>query len=65
MNGNRYVIEFRNGSYFKGPRPDSGGTLAQAMRFNQERHARAYVEHRAPWVWFNGGMIMLAPGRVP
>lgn len=32
---NRYVIEFRSGSFFRGP--------------------------RAPWAWFNGAMVMIAP----
>ena len=61
---NRYVIEFRNGSFFKGPRPDRGGTLAQAMRFNQKRHAEAYVDRKAPWVWFNGGMVCTVESRL-
>lgn len=59
----KFVIEFRNGSFFKGPRPDRGGTLAQAMRFDQARHAEAYADRRAPWVWFNGGMVCTVASR--
>lgn len=61
MNGNRYVIEFRSGSFFKCPRPDRGGTIAQAMRFNQAKHAAVYLDRKASWAWFNGAMVMLAP----
>ncbi len=58
---NRYVVEFRNGSYFRGPRSDRGGTLSEAMRFNQERHANQYIDKRAEWAWVNGTMITKAP----
>lgn len=57
---NPYVIEFRNGSFFRGPRADRGGTLGQAMRFNQARHATQYLDRHAKWAWFNGAMVMLA-----
>lgn len=57
---NPYVIEFRNGSFFRGPRADRGGTLGQAMRFNQAKHAVAYLARRAEWAWLNGAMVMLA-----
>lgn len=60
---NRYVIEFRSGSFFRGPRSDRGGTIGEAMRFNQRRHAEAYVDRRVPWVWFNGGMICTVDSR--
>lgn len=56
----RYVIEFRNGSYFRGPGSDHGGSLGEAMRFDQERHARQYVDRTCRWVWFNGGMVTKA-----
>lgn len=59
----KFVIEFRSGSFFKGPRPARGGTLAQAMRFDQERHAEQYVQRKAPWVWMNGGMICTVASR--
>jgi len=52
-----YVIEFRSGSFFRGPRSDRGGTLGQAMWFNQAKHAEAYANRKAPWVWLNGGMV--------
>lgn len=61
MSQNRYVVEFRNGSFFKGARPDRGGTIGQAMRFNQAKHAAQYLDRKAPWAWFNGAMVMLAP----
>lgn len=54
----RFVVEFRSGSFFRGPRADRGGTLGEARRFDQRRHAEAYIDRRAPWVWFNGAMIV-------
>jgi len=61
---NRYVIEFRNGSFFRGPKSPRGGTIGEAMRFNQRRHAEQYVDKRANWVWFNGGMVCTVDSRL-
>lgn len=63
MSRGRFVVEFRNGSFFRGPRADRGGTLGEAMRFNQERHATQYIDRKARWAWFHGAMVMLAPER--
>lgn len=58
MRQNEFVVEFRNGSYFRGPRSRTGGTLGQAMRFDQVKHAEAYVDNMAPWAWSNGAAII-------
>lgn len=60
-NQNPFVVEFRSGSLFRGPRSDRGGTIGQAMRFNQEQHARQYLDTRAEWAWFNGACILERP----
>lgn len=62
MSGNRFVVEFRNGSFFRGPRSGRGGTLGEAMRFNQEKHAHQYLNRKARWAWFNGATVMPIPG---
>lgn len=53
-----FVVELRNGSLFRGPRSDRGGTLGEAMRFQQAKHATEYIDARAPWVWFSGACVM-------
>lgn len=53
-----FVIEFRNGSLFRGPSSDHGGTLGEAMRFQQTKHARAYLDRHASWAWFNGACVL-------
>lgn len=53
----KFVIEFRNGSYFRSPKADRGGTLEQAMRFDSEEEANSYADYNVPWVWLNGGMV--------
>lgn len=60
MRQNKFVVEFRNGSYFRGARSRAGGTLGQAMRFNQAKHAEVYVYCRAPWAWINGAAVIEA-----
>lgn len=57
MSRGPFVVEFRSGSFFRGPRSDRGGTLAQAMRFNQAKHAAQYLDRKAEWAWFNGAMV--------
>lgn len=61
---NRYVVEFRNGSFFRGPKSDHGGTLGEAMRFNQAKHASQYIDKRAHWAWFNGAMVCTVESRL-
>lgn len=56
-----FVIEFRNGSLFRGPRSSHGGAMGEAMRFQQEKHATAYINRRAPWAWFHGAMVVRVP----
>jgi hypothetical protein len=56
-----FVVEFRNGSLFRGPRSDRGGTLGEALRFQQRKHAEAFVNRKEPWAWFNGAMLIRAP----
>jgi hypothetical protein len=58
MARHEFVVEFRNGSLFRGPRADCGGTLGEAMRFQQAKHARQYLDRKANWAWFNGAMII-------
>lgn len=62
-NDNWYVVEFRSGSFFKGAKPDRGGTLAQAMRFQQARHATAYIDRKAEWAWMNVAMVCTIASR--
>ena len=61
---NRYVIEFRNGSFFVDPAADHGGPLDKAMLFDSEEAAREYVDREVPWVWFNGGMVCTVESRL-
>ena len=53
-----FVVEFRSGSLFCGPGSDRGGSLGEAMRFQQRRHAEAYIKRRAPWAWSHGACAM-------
>lgn len=55
-----FVVELRSGSFFRGPRSDRGGTIGEAMRFQQAAHAAQYLDRKASWAWFNGAMIMRA-----
>lgn len=52
-----YVIEFRNGSYFRNLDADNGGTIEQARRFNSHRDASAFADLHQ-WIWMNGGMVV-------
>ncbi len=54
----KFVVEFRSGSLFRGPRSASGGTLGEAMRFQQAKHATAYIDRHAQWAWFNGACVI-------
>lgn len=60
-NQNPFVVEFRSGSFFRGPRSVRGGSLGEAMRFNQEKHAREYLDERAVLAWHNGACILERP----
>lgn len=57
MSRGRFVVEFRSGTFFRGPLAGSGGTLGEAMRFQQAKHAEQYLDRNASWAWFNGGMV--------
>lgn len=54
----KYVLEFRSGSYFVDVDADRGGPLSKAARFDSQESATAWFESHAPWVWFNGGMVV-------
>jgi len=60
-NQNPFVVEFRSGSFFRGPSSDRGGPLSEAMRFNQHKHAEQYLNRYAGWAWLNGACVLEKP----
>ena len=58
----KWVIEFRNGSFFQSLEADHGGPLATAQKFDSLEKAEELM-NRHPWIYANGGMAMPAPAR--
>lgn len=50
-----YVIEFRNGTYFKDSESDNGTTSNKAKKFGTKEECDIIMRDN-PWILFNGGM---------
>lgn len=53
---NKYVIEFRNGSYFRDLESQHGCSIKDAMRFETKEEAQTFTREN-DWILFNGGMV--------
>ena len=53
----RYVIEFRNGAFFRDFEADRGCPLSEARRFDTKEAAEQYMQRYA-WILFQGGMVV-------
>ena len=53
----RYVIEFRNGSFFRDLAAEHGCSITEARRFKMKEQAECYMR-RHEWILFNGGMVV-------
>lgn len=59
---NKWVIEFRNGSFFQSLEADHGGPLETAQKFDSKEEAEELMNQN-PWIYMNGGMAITMPRR--
>jgi hypothetical protein len=52
-----YLIEFRNGSFFRSLDAERSCDEQQARRFSSKEEAEGFMS-RHPWILFNGGMVV-------
>lgn len=55
----RYIIEFRNGSFFQNLNDDNGGKRETAKQFASKKKAETFMR-KHEWIRFNGGMVVPA-----
>ena len=56
----KYIIEFRNGSYFKDLQSQIGCDAIAAKRFETKEECEELMD-KHDWILFNGGMIVPEP----
>ena len=56
----KWVIEFRNGSFFKDLEADHGTSLDKAKRFDTKAECTQFMDAHQ-WIYWNGGMAMKDP----
>lgn len=57
MKSAKWVIEFRNGSFFQNLEEDHGGTKESAQKFDSEKAAQTFMDTHQ-WIYTNGGMAV-------
>lgn len=55
----KYIIEFRNGSFFRALEDDNGCQRKDAKQFPSKSKAEKFMR-KHEWIRFNGGMVMKA-----
>jgi len=54
-----YIIEFRNGSFFRCLEDDNGCKREDAKQFKSKEKANSFMR-KHEWIRFNGGMVVEA-----
>lgn len=54
----KFIIEFRSGSFFQNLEADRGGPASTAQTFASKKEAEDFM-NKHNWIYFNGGMAVL------